>query len=222
MRFLAIFLCACGVTTAEPVSAPTSTPTPKTTTLPDGPKTRNQTIAPTEPTGPSSSTAPPSSGSDLYPLGAGFTWTYAWSATGPTAPSGCEETRYEVTKVAGDIYTIEITPDACDWGLTLRYKRDDEGDYFVNSDPTYWYFQLDVPPVLNAVWAAGAPSGAQYEWVAHFPSYTTSLGAYANCWKRKQVGYDNWEILCPGVGVVMMHYNAWGTFSEYAISAATF
>lgn len=180
-------------------------------------------------TGPSAATGstagPPSNGtSELFPLGVGYTWTYAWASTGVTAPSGCETLTYGITGVSGSsgnaIYMMAPTPNVCGYGA--RYKHDATGDVYVSSDDTYWYLQLDTPPVLHHTFAAGAPSGVVWEWVEAFPSFATKAFVFGDCWKRKQVGYDVWDVHCAGVGTVFQHYDAWGTFQEYELSGASF
>ena len=46
-----------------------------------------------------------------------------------------------------------------------------------------------------------------------------SAGTFEDCWRRKQQGYDVWQVYCHGVGMVVSHYAAWGGDSRAELVA---
>ena len=111
-----------------------------------------------------------------------------------------------MTEEAGGVFTR--TEDPSCYFESLQFRID--GAY-VDVNSGAWYHQLLLPPEQDATWAAGGASGATYIWDEFHPSYTVEAGTFDDCWRRKQQGYDVWEIYCRDVGMVESYYDAWGS-----------
>ncbi len=75
---------------------------------------------------------------------------------------------------------------------------------------TSWLWKLNQRVTITPVcwWSLGG-----HLLVGRAPQnlhYTVEAGTFSDCWRRKQNGYDVWEIYCHGMGMVRSHNAAWG------------
>ncbi len=167
----------------------------------------------TQDSGSSGDEPPPDYVTPHFPLQVGLQWSYRLTRTDGTLGVDCLDN--------GDIHLMTIATENA--GVFTRTEA--PTCYFdvleFRIDPPYvdvnsgaWYRQLLLPPADGATWAAGGASGATYIWDEHHPSYSVEAGTFDDCWRRKQQGYDVWEIYCRDVGMVESYYDAWGSNSR--------
>jgi hypothetical protein len=146
-----------------------------------------------------------------FPLALGLQWTYRFTRVDGEVGTACDNQGDEHVTTVSDydaatgVYTFTEEP-WC-YFAALEYRIDGE---YIDVNSGAWYHQLLLPPELDATWAAGGASGATYVWDEHHETYTVEAGTFDDCWRRKQEGYDVWQIYCAGVGMVVSHYAAWG------------
>ena len=204
-------------TSDESTGAQTGETTASSATSVDPPEGSTTTTSGAEPTSEAETDASSSSGSapdyptPHFPMALGLQWTYRFTRVDGEVGTACDNQGDEHVTTVSDfdaatgVYTFTEEP-WC-YFAALEYRID--GDYIdVNSGA--WYHQLLLPPELDATWAAGGASGATYVWDEHHETYTVEAGTFDDCWRRKQEGYDVWQIYCAGVGMVVSHYAAWG------------
>lgn len=154
--------------------------------------------------------AAPDYATPYFPLQVGLRWSYRLTRTDGSIGANCIDN--------GDIHVMTVTEE--NGGVFTR--TEDPSCYFdvlaYRIEPPYvdvnsgaWYRQLLLPPEDGATWAAGGASGATYVWDEHHASYSVEAGTFEDCWRRKQQGYDVWEIYCRDVGMVESFYDAWGS-----------
>ncbi len=166
----------------------------------------------TEPIGSSSGDAdpPPDFATPHFPLQLGLQWTYRLTRTDGSIGADCindgREHVQTVTDETGGVFTKTEAPYCYSASLQFRIE-----DPFVDVNNGAWYHQLLLPPVQGETWAAGGASGASYIWDEHHATYTVEAGVFEDCWRRKQQGYDVWELYCRDVGMVESYYDAWGS-----------
>lgn len=145
---------------------------------------------------------------DFFPLAVGRSWDYT-IARG--ARSGCNAGTLTLTITGtgtdadGDTFFTR-TP-SCGNTLSLDFKRVG-GTVYVRVRDFDWYVFLTLPPVDGATFAAGGASGAQFRLRA-MPSVSVPEGTHTGCFQKEQIGYDNREVYCPGVGMVSGDYHEW-------------
>jgi hypothetical protein len=155
-----------------------------------------------------------------FPLAVGLQWTYRLTRVDGEIGSACDNQGDEHVMTVDDfdastgVYTI--TEDPWCYFAALEYRI---ADPYVDVNSGAWYHQLLLPPELDATWAAGGASGATYVWDEHHPTYEVAAGTFDDCWRRKQEGYDVWQIYCRDVGMVVSHYAAWGGDSRAELVA---
>jgi len=150
---------------------------------------------------------------DFFPMAVGLEWKYQATKTDGTPGTACSNSgTHSVAFTSteqeggGTVYIQSLSP-GC-YTQTLKYRR--IGAMIDVYSAGAWYHALDLPPQQGKSWAAGGASGASYTWEQHYPTYQVAAGNFSDCWKRKQNGYEVWEIYCKGVGMVLSHYAAWG------------
>lgn len=145
-----------------------------------------------------------------FPLQVGLQWQYRLTRTDGSTGSSCidngEVHLMEMTSERGGVFTRTEEP-YC-YFASVDFRIDGE---YIDVNNGAWYHQLLLPPSLDATWPAGGASGASYIWDEHHESYTVQAGTFNDCWRRKQQGYDVWEIYCRDVGMVESFYDAWGS-----------
>jgi hypothetical protein len=182
-------------------SGPSSTTGDETS----GESTANET------SGTTGSDPEPDYATPYFPLQVGLQWTYRLTRTSGELGTDCDNRGDEHVMSVTDfdagtgVYTRTEDPSCYFASLSFRV----EGDY-IDVDNSAWYHHLLLPPELDATWAAGGASGATYIWDEHFDTYTVEAGTFDDCWRRKQQGYEVWEVYCRNVGAVESHYAAWG------------
>ena len=153
---------------------------------------------------------PPDYATPHFPLQIGLQWSYRLTRTDGTLGADCLDNGdihvMTISEESGGVFTRTEEP-TCDFD-TLEYRIDPP---YVDVNSGAWYRQLRLPPEDGATWAAGGASGATYIWDEHHPSYSVEAGTFDDCWRRKQQGYDVWEIYCRDVGMVESYYDAWGS-----------
>ncbi len=181
--------------------------------------------------GPQSSAADapsqPATATPYFPLSVGRTWQYATSRVDGSIGTGCgaDGVMHQMTVTSThvdsglDVFVRDETHACYSFESSLPY-RIDQGNVEVNSDTTTWYLVFQFPPQLGATWAAGGLSGAQYTWDRQVASDTVAAGTFSDCWRRSQVGYDNWEIYCRDVGMVETHW-ATGDDSRFELQSTS-
>ncbi len=148
-----------------------------------------------------------------FPLEVGLQWSYRLTRTDGSVGQDCLDDGathvMTVTDDAGGVFTRTEEPYCYFSALEFRV----DGPYVeVNSGA--WYHHLLLPPQQGESWPAGGASGASYVWDEHHETYTVEAGTFTDCWRRKQQGYDVWEIYCRDVGMVESFYDAWGSNSR--------
>lgn len=153
---------------------------------------------------------PPDYATPHFPLQVGLRWSYRLTRTDRTLGTDCLDNGdthvMTVSEENGGVFTRTEEP-TCYFD-SLEYRVDPP---YVDVNSGAWYRQLLLPPEDGATWAAGGASGATYIWDEHHPSYSVEAGTFEDCWRRKQQGYDVWEIYCRDVGMVESYYDAWGS-----------
>ncbi len=153
---------------------------------------------------------PPDYATPHFPLQVGLQWSYRLTRTdGSTGETCIDDGAVHVmrmTEESAGVFTRTEAP-FCDFE-SLAFRID--GAY-VDVNNGAWYHQLLLPPEQDATWGAGGASGATYIWDEFHPSYSVEAGTFEDCWRRKQQGYDVWEIYCRDVGMVESYYDAWGS-----------
>lgn len=153
---------------------------------------------------------PPDYATPHFPLQVGLQWSYRLTRTdGSTGRSCIDDGAIHVMRMTDEsagVFTRTEEPFCYFESLAFRI----DGTY-VDVNNGAWYHQLLLPPEMDATWAAGGASGATYIWDEFHPSYTVEAGTFEDCWRRKQQGYDVWEIYCRDVGMVESYYDAWGS-----------
>lgn len=153
---------------------------------------------------------PPDYATPHFPLQVGLRWSYRLTRTDGTLGTDCLDNGdthvMTVSEESGDVFTRTEEPTCYFDSLEYRVAPP-----YVEVNSGAWYRQLLLPPEDGATWAAGGASGATYIWDEHHRSYSVEAGTFDDCWRRKQQGYDVWEIYCRDVGMVESYYDAWGS-----------
>ncbi len=153
---------------------------------------------------------PPDYATPHFPLQLGLQWSYRLTRTDGTLGADCLDNGdvhvMTISEESGGVFTRTEAP-TCYFD-SLEYRIDPP---YVDVNSGAWYRQLLLPPDNGATWAAGGASGATYIWDEHHPTYSVEAGTFDDCWRRKQQGYDVWEIYCRDVGMVESYYDAWGS-----------
>lgn len=161
---------------------------------------------------------PPDYATPHFPLAVGLQWSYRLTRTDGTVGQSCLDDGavhvMRVTEENAGVFTRTEEPSCYFDALQFRI----DGAY-VDVNNGAWYHQLLLPPEQDATWPAGGASGASYIWDEFHPSYTVEAGVFEDCWRRKQQGYDVWEIYCRDVGMVESFYDAWGSNSRSELIA---
>lgn len=207
-----LWLVACSadpVGDAPPSSAPIA---PAALSQPDDLPPGDGAVADEDPAAPADEPADTGAPQDppvddrLYPLDAGWTWTFDIRSTMAACPSGrrTEEIRGQRVDGGRDVFAVHT---AC--GTDAQYAMDGDAvdTRFDMTEYGYglteWTRLLDAPVEDGHTWETTSNGGAlRYRYEA-VPQITTPAGEFQGCWKTVQLNfYTSEAVYCPGVGRV--------------------
>lgn len=146
---------------------------------------------------------------ELYPLEVGRRWDYVITRG---ARAGCDDgtvsTTVTGTGVDEDGSTYYRLEQSCGGYPSSEVKRGGDQLWIRSGGSADWYLFMQLPASEGAQWAAGGASGAVYGW-SREGTVSVPAGTFEGCWRRSQIGYENWEVYCPGVGPVTQDFHQW-------------
>jgi hypothetical protein len=162
-----------------------------------------------------------------FPLASGLAWRYRQTKFDGTIGTVCYNDGSTLTYTMGAVkqdggtpsYPQQFQPNCLlfsevDYGLV--------GNAIMELAAGGPYVVYDFPPTLGKTWAAGGASGASSSWDMHYDTYTVAAGTFKDCWRAKQDGYENWQIMCSGVGMIVSAEAAFGYDLKWELTSKNF